>query len=387
MKLMDSSTDYKKFCPELKEFCRADLMNYAKGVTFLGCGGAMGFSLDAGLAIAVEQLKIRPTEIISVEDLKNDELVVPLCVLGASLLFDEFPPTPKQFSELFKRIEDEYQKKISAVLPMGISGMNALLPFLFANEIGKKIVNADLAGRVFPHVSMTSLNYHGCMLGVSFISDMFGNVSRIEADDYYRLGMYSKKISEGMGGVAIFAITAITGKALKKIALRGSISRAVYIGEVFSDKTTTIEEKMEKLGGTIHVSGMIKEHLFNLVEGNMYGGSFIDGADGREYTLYFKNEYFSLGNGDESIAYAPDIIGVIDADTHEPLPLLMIQEEMDVHVVSIKCDDMWFSGRGMTVLSGAYFTVKDAEHLKFLEYRNYQPFDEEVEENQTDALK
>ncbi len=139
----------------MKQLSIDDLEDLKLGSAILGSGGGG----DPSYAILMAKYlmeKYGPLRTITVNELKEDDLVVPLSIMGAPLINMERLLSGNELDILLKRIEERLQRKPTVLMAAEIGGANAFTPLLAAAKSGLPILDADMIGRAFPELQMSS---------------------------------------------------------------------------------------------------------------------------------------------------------------------------------------------------------------------------------------
>src|SRR5690349_19667180 len=107
----------------MRQFTIDDLESLALGSAILGSGGGGNPAYD--LMFAKHQMMIHgPINMVNIEELDPDGLIVPIAFMGAPLVCIEKIRNGNEFVKIFKHIETNSKKKITAIMPIEIGGGN-----------------------------------------------------------------------------------------------------------------------------------------------------------------------------------------------------------------------------------------------------------------------
>ena len=132
---------------------------------------------------------------------------------------------------------EEYTgKHVDIVVPLEVGGSNLPAPMAVAAMMDKKIVDGDYAGRAIPEIFQISLQKEDVNLCPAVSFDKYGNVSIIKSAISLtiaeRIGKYLSEVAFGSTAIAGFPIT---GKQLKRLLVRGTVSQAYRAGELIEE--------------------------------------------------------------------------------------------------------------------------------------------------------
>ena len=127
-------------------------------------------------------LQYGPVNVISVEELKGDDLVVPLSMMGAPLINMERILSGKELDALLTTVERRLGRKPTVLMAAEIGGANAITPLLIAAKWGIPVLDADMIGRAFPELQMSSCYLKGLKPTPAVMADCLGNTVVIETE-------------------------------------------------------------------------------------------------------------------------------------------------------------------------------------------------------------
>ena len=161
-----------------------------------------------------------------------------------------------------------------------------------------------------------------------------------------------------MGGYSWISCYAMTGKELKKAAVKNTLSKAMEIGEILLSELPP-ESKLERIceftKGAMQ-KGKV-ERIRRMKFGKFYGGE----AEimGEEKTkIIFQNEYLVVENRSERIS-VPDIITLVDSFTLRPITTEEIRAGMNVYILTMPSDEKWKTEEGLNVVGPKTFGLDE----------------------------
>ncbi|MEA4986475.1 MAG: DUF917 domain-containing protein [Anaerovorax sp.] len=346
---------------------------FIQGCTFLGVGG--GGNPEEGLKVLTKALE-KKGEIswIDVDDISDDAIAICTFLMGSTAPLTkekeqqmiELGLTDKKYPANMLNAIDEWEKytgkKVDVVVALEVGGSNLPLPMSVARLLDKTIVDGDYAGRAIPEIFQISLmkeNINFCP-AVSF--DKYGNVcimkDAISLTIAERIGKYLSEVAFGSTALAGFPIT---GKQLKQLLVRGSITKANKIGTLL-EQAKKQPENLSKLLAQENMKKIFKGKVCKKDwkdEGGYYIGIHtlegIDEYDGKQLKMYFKNETHIAWIDEEYVVSSPDLICTIEPNEIKPLRNDDIVLEQEIEVYILPCDPVLKDKKIIKYLEPKYF--------------------------------
>ena len=201
----------------------------ARGAAILGTGGGG----DPYLGSLMLRQAIRdhgPIDLIDVEQLGDDDFVVPFAMMGAPTVLVEKLPNGAEMVAALRAMERYRGEQASAILCAEIGGINALLPLVLAARCGLPVVDGDGMGRAFPQLQMVTYHIFGVPLSPMVMTDEYSNTVLFEcaeAQDAERLG---RNLVVAMGGSSSNCLYPMHGRDAKRSMVRSTLSLALGLG-------------------------------------------------------------------------------------------------------------------------------------------------------------
>ncbi len=357
-----------------------EVEDLVRGVTFFGTGG--GGDPEKGLKFLEEALKdVGKIELIDVEELDDDDIVCTCFYMGSIAPHTEEikqkmqnmgltePEVERVLPEAIKHLEEFLGKEISAIVAIELGGINTPAPIDAAARLGKKVVDGDYAGRAIPEIVQTTPSMAGKTLAPMSSVDEWGNVAFVKEVRNHAcaeaLGKAISTVAFGLVGQTAFVMT---GKEVKELLIRGTISESILVGktlrearELGKDPAT---EVAKLLNGWVLFKGTVKEKDWEDKAGYFWGTHIINGVGkytGHELKIWFKNENHISWLDEEVYVTSPDIIQVIDAKTGEPTtnPGLKVGDE--VAVIGVKKREAFATKKGIEIVGPTHYDF-DIKH-------------------------
>ena len=157
----------------------SDIEDIALGAALLGAGG--GGDPYIGKLLAIGAVKeCGEVSLIDVDELSDDDVVVPVASVGAPTILTEKGVGSNEFTKLIDMVGSYYGKKITAIMPIEAGGVNSMLPIAAAARLGLPMVDVDGMGRAFPEIQMVTFTIGGVSASPMLFIDEKGNMGLME---------------------------------------------------------------------------------------------------------------------------------------------------------------------------------------------------------------
>jgi uncharacterized protein len=342
----------------MKLLTKTDIEEIALGATIIGSGGG-GDPLYHKLMVQRQIDQYGAIELISCDELHDDDLIIPLSMMGAPLVGIERLHTGREFEALLNMVAKVYGKQPRAVLPSEIGGANSLTPFLCSGSLSIPVLDADIIGRAFPELQMSSAEIMGVAACPAFMGDCYGNAVVIGARDGHTLEQYARSLTVEMGSVALVAIYPMTGFQAKQGAvLAGSVSRVKAIGNRILDAVKSQQNPaqvlMASMGARNLGLGMIDDMSCSIQDGFMRGTVTV-ACRGSNQVIHYQNEYLVAYENDCVVASTPDIIVLLEEETGMPVTSERLSYGLRVHMLVLDSPDIWKTEKGLSLVGPRVF--------------------------------
>ncbi len=348
-----------------------DVIPLALGAAVLGTGGG-GDPYIGRLTLQREIERNGPPSIINLDDLADDALVVPVAMGGAPVVGLE-----KLLSESFadvsvRRLEQYLGRKVDAVMPLEIGGINSLLPFVTSCRIGVPVVDADGMGRAFPTLDKTTFSILGVKASPVVTSNEHGDGAIVLCATNRKAELVSRAVLVELGAACSSTLFPMSGSEAKRTAIAGTVSLAISVGEAILAARRTgvspaeaILTRLSRLDPRIHARVLFAGKIIDVVR-TMSGGfntghGRLRGIDkwSGEATFSFQNEYSRFAQNNQLLAVVPDLICFLDADTGDPVTCETLHFGHRVKVLGVSCSPILRSREGLLACGPAAFGLQD----------------------------
>jgi uncharacterized protein len=346
----------------------SDIDKIAIGAAVLGTGG--GGDPYIGKLVAKEAIrKYGKVKLISLDELDDSSLVIPLSSMGAPTVSIEKIPSEIEFTAPLEKLEEVIHKKVDVIMPIEIGGINSLYPVIASAKKGIPILDADTMGRAFPEAQMVTFYLEGYKSSPITMGDEKGNSIIVYPTNTFEAERICRSITVEMGGSSSICDYNLSGKEVKKAAIKGTLTLAENIGEILLNSkgngASAISKILKLLNGYKLFDGKITNISRNLDGGFTRGKAIFNGIkdnSGEQYTIYFQNEHLIAKHDDKLLCCTPDLISVLDFETGMPITTERIRYGERVTVVAFPCNEKWRTEKGLKTVGPKYFGYNDIEY-------------------------
>lgn len=354
-----------------------DLDDFVRGSTLYGTGGGgpqvMGRKLLLG---SFEEGK--DISWIDIDQLKDDDWICTAFYMGSiapmtdkdkenmALLGLKERVEPRVLVRAVKELEKELGVTFAAIVPVELGGINSPAPVDAAAQMGKKVLDADLAGRAVPEVAQTLPRIHKLPIAPLTCCDAWGNVIIIRETHGYdfaeQLGkMVSIPAYEPIG-MACFAMKV---KDARKAIVKGTMTRNLETGRAVREAHEAGRDPADAFakaaGGQVVFRGEVTKKEWESRGGYMFVDLYIKGKEGfagHELKLWAKNENHMSWLDGKPYIMSPDLLQCVYEDGGNPITNTDIKEGDQVAVVAI-ANPLYRSEEGIKVLGPIHYGFKD----------------------------
>jgi len=338
-----------------------DLEDIAIGGAILGTGG--GGDPYVGKLMAQEAIrKHGPVKLVDVEELSDDALVVPVCMMGAPTVMTEKLPQGEELMNAFRQLEKVLGRRIDAVLCGEAGGINSTTPFVVAAASGLPLVDGDGMGRAYPELQMETFTLHGVSATPMVLCDDKGNSLVLETVSNGWTERLARAATVEMGGSALLAFYPMSGEVAKKAVVRGTLSLCVNLGRTLRETRTAHADPVAAitrlLGASIIFHGRVKDVDRRTIGGFARGSARFDGLDewkGHGFRLDFQNEFLMAERDGKIICTTPDLITLLEAETGAPVTADSLRYGLRLVALAFPCNPQWQTPAGIALVGPRYF--------------------------------
>ena len=261
---------------------------------------------------------------------------------------------------------------MAAIVCFEIGGLNSMEPLLASADLGIPVLDADLMGRAFPEMQMTSLFIYGKPAYPTAISDDKGRSDIVlEAANAKGVENHLRNVAIEMGCSAGVAVSTVCiPQDLEKL-IPHSLSYAWRLGRAVLksrlEKISPIDAIIETSNGVLSMIGKINDVSRETTGGFSRGFVKITGMDhfsGKKAIIDFQNENLLIRIGNEKekdddnldiISCVPDLISIVDNDTGEPIPTEDVRYGQRVAVLTLPCHPLLKTTQALQIVGPQAF--------------------------------
>ena len=352
-----------------------DIAPIALGGAFLATGGG-GDTLLGEILAEDAVSKAQSVELIALEDVPDDGVVVAIGGVGSPTIMQEKPSNGQEAGWALDALETFLGKKITALIAFEAGGMNALVPFCAAAERGLPVVDADGMGRAFPELQMESFSIYGVSATPLALSAELGDsmiLDKVSSPVLAETLVRHFAVKAG-GGQCISAEHVMDGATARKVCIPATISLCRDIGVMLGEHANDLDAFMRALSVRLapthygDVSPIAEAKVVDITreirDGYDYGTAKLATLDGenRILTVFIKNEYLVVLDGDRPIATTPDLICMLDKETGRPLTAETLRYGQRLLLLAIGAPELMRTPTALKVVSPRNFGF-DMEYL------------------------
>ncbi len=347
-----------------------NINDIALGAAVLGSGGGGDPYIGKLIAMAAIE-ECGPVVLLDPEELDDDDLIVPIAMMGAPTILCEKAINGNEYKVLYETISQFYGKKIKAFMPIEAGGVNSMMPIAACARLNMPLVDADGMGRAFPELQMVTFTLGGVNATPMALTDEKGNTCIFKTISNKWTEELARAVTMSAGGSVSVSLYIVTGAILKKYGIKNILTYSEELGKSIrtikdTEENETCEEKFLK---STKGYGLFKGKIVDVqreVKGAFnFGNVYLEGISeykGNLAKVSFQNENLVAYVNDEIVASTPDLICLVDCETFYPVTTDALKYGKRVFVVGLPCDDLWRTTEGLELVGPKYFGY-DVEYI------------------------
>ncbi len=308
------------------------IKDLARGAVLLGTGGG-GDPYVGQLLLQQEVKQGNFVKIIRAEELDDDAFVVSVAGIGAPTVLVEHLQANDVCKRLLERMEKYMGRKVDAIIPAEVGGLNSIIPLALGAQVGLPVVDADGMGRAFPHIEMVTFSVYGKTACPMFLENELGDSVIIEKATSDRKAEDIARVVTGELGAMVYScLYPMSGADVKEKAILGSMSYCLEIGKGIRDARAQYDDPFD---GLLALLNNADESRYAKV---LFDGKIIDinreTRDGWHYAtvqmqaiddpsstfhINLQNEYIVAYENEKLVCIVPDLIATLDRESAEPI--------------------------------------------------------------------
>ncbi|KOV84144.1 DUF917 domain-containing protein [Nocardia sp. NRRL S-836] len=314
----------------------------ALGVVMLGSGGGGGEHETHAFAAMLRQemRQSGPVTVLSPEEADPDGYGARVGLIGAPTVMIEKLPSGLEAEQALNALQGHDDTAVTAVIGWEVGGCNGLLPLVLAARLGLPYVDVDGMGRAFPRIDQTTYDAAGLPTTPLAITEPSGNRAVLDATGIEKL---ARTVMVDFGGWAMMVAKPLRlGDALEA-GVRGSLTRALRLGEIWSGRADSVEQRAAASGGFLVARGKVVE-VWRESVGDFPRGTValrrLD-ADDAYVRLEMQGEYLAALADGETLVTTPDLLCCLDAESGAPVSAERLTFGAVIDVVALPSPEQW----------------------------------------------
>jgi len=346
----------------------AELTDIAFGAAVLGTGG--GGDPYLGRLFAERSIREHgPVEMVDLEKVPDDAVVLPVAMMGAPTVMVEKIPSGEELRGVVRTVEARLGREATHVVPIEAGGMNSLIPFAAAAQLGLPIVDADGMGRAFPELQQVMPSLGGLSATPMALADDKGNSVVLDTVDNVWTERLARALTVEMGCSAFLANYAMSGSEARAHLIGGTVSLAARIGATVRQARAAhrdpADAALDVVDGRRLFVGKVVDVSRRTTGGFARGNATVTGIasdDGATLELTFQNEHLVATVDGDVLAVVPDLVCLFDVESGAPVTTESLRYGLRVVVGGAPCDPRWKTAEGLRLAGPSAFGLD-------LEYR------------------
>jgi uncharacterized protein len=360
-----------------------EMHDIAAGAAILGTGG--GGDPYVGKLMALTAIrKHGPVKLLDPSEVPDDWFIVPTAMMGAPTVLIERIPRGDEAVESLRMLEKFHGRKADATMPIEAGGINSTIPFVVGAKAGLPVVDGDGMGRAFPELQMETFSVYGIPGSPIAIHDEKGNSALLNTVDNVALEWFARGLTVKMGGSSHIAEYAMSGKDVKRTAVKNCVSLVLKIGrtirEAAANKESPLKALIEVTEGTSYgkaiplFKGKVVDVERRTTAGFAVGNTTIEGMDdysGKTMSIRFQNENLMAAIDGNIIATVPDLISILDTESAQAITTEGLRYGFRVTVIGIPTPEIMRTPEAIKVWGPRYFNL-DTDYVPLeLRHKEY----------------
>jgi DUF917 family protein len=269
-----------------------------------------------------------------------------------------------------RALEAHAGRKAEYLISGEIGGSNALAPMIVAAHTGLPVIDGDGMGRAFPELQQNTFSIYGVRCTPAAIADakhnvvIFGNLT-----DTVTLERYARAVTVQMGGSSGYAFPLMTGRQVKDVAVRRTITLSLRVGRAASRARHDHEDPagaiLAHTGGDILFRGKVTDVDRRFVAGFNRGRLKLDALGpglGTALEIGLQNEFLIARRDGEVAAVVPDLICLVELATGWPVTTEIVRYGSRVAVLRVPAPELLRTPEALRTVGPGAFGYADTEY-------------------------
>jgi DUF917 family protein len=351
-----------------------DCEDLLEGAVWLGTGG--GGSYQEGIELLTEVINEgRTIEWIDAENIPDDAWTFTIGLHGsiAPMSVEALDEIRAQnlveaddewyLVKAVKELGNALGRGFGCVVPAELGPDSVAIPLAVGARMGISVVNGDYIGRAVPEELQSTYCLYGKQSNLFAGVDMWGNSVFVKhAVNTYVLERMAKMLAVASYGNIAVATTPLIASEMKKIVVRGTLTRCLQIGKSLRESRTKGIDPIDATLDTAQAWRLFDGQVSSLetedTGGYYYGTVEITGrGKNAEETLkvWFKNENHITWLNDKPWITSPDLITFLFTDSGKGIYNSNLQMGDEITVIGMKGVEGFRSAYGLSLGGPEHF--------------------------------
>jgi hypothetical protein len=353
-------------------FDRQAATDLCMGATVLGTGG--GGSPELGIALLEAAMEAgKPVRLATVEEIPDDGTVVMPAFVGsiapgakderyARAMREKILTEESPLLVGLRLLESHLGRKAFAALPVEMGGLNTAVAGILGALAGIPFVDGDTIGRAKPELEMGSYTLHGVPLPPMALCDVWGNRALVVRTQSFKSAEQIARALAVVGGGTVTVRCPVNGAGLRRMAIRGTVSRALAVGRALREAQVAgrdpVGAVIDAAGGVRLFQGRVDSLTWEDRGGFMWGEYTLEGTGpsaGHTLRIWLKNENEISWLDGKPYVMTPDLLCAVEAGTGRPFTNSALRQGLETVVFGVPADPMWRTPEGLALAGPAHF--------------------------------
>ncbi len=348
------------------------LTDLCMGATVLGTGG--GGSPALGIQLLEAMLNGgKSIQLVSPEEVPDGAIVVMPSFVGS------IAPGPKEdrYRQAMREkiltrespllvglhmLETHLGSDAFATLAVEMGGLNTAVAAVLAALAGIPFVDGDTIGRAKPELEMGTYTLSDIPLAPMALCDVWGNRVLVVQTESSRAAEQIARALSVVGGGTVSVRCPVTGKDLRRMVVRGTVSKAIGIGRRLREARATGQDPVgaiiQAAGGAWLFQGKVSRLTWEDRAGFLWGDYWLQGtgrSEGHTLRVWLKNENEISWLDDHPFVMTPDLLCTVEVKTGQPFTNSDLREGLEMVVFGVPADPIWRTPEGLALTGPKHF--------------------------------
>ncbi|MCK5805634.1 MAG: DUF917 domain-containing protein, partial [Lentisphaeria bacterium] len=243
-----------------------DLDRLLWGVCVLGTGGG-GDPRRGRAQIDMDLERGRDYRLVDVERVDDDALIVSGGFMGHMEMRASWADTIERWEVLYeleravRTMERYLGRSVDYLVPFELGGGNTIAILSCAARLGIPVVDGDGIGRAAPETQMSSFFANGVSLTPMTLYDEQGGAAVVDGGDSFFPDDVGRFVVTRCGGRVANCHYPMSGEALRRSVVRGTLSDAIVLGERLeraqAESACCVDVAAKTLDANVHLVGRV----------------------------------------------------------------------------------------------------------------------------------